>query len=128
MCCNQAQARSSHHRNHRNERFPISHGTNYFCFVNCFSFLFIYSIEYRFERFRNILEGIAKVGLFTFRYTLTISLEVFPVCRSCNQGTSGGTAVRMFNRLPIYSKSNRLVLQKNISRYSAIRNENIKIF
>ena len=47
----------------------------------------------------------------------------------CNQGTSGGTVVRMFNYLLTeYSKSNRLVLQKNISRDSAIRNENIVIF
>ena len=48
--------------------------------------------------------------------------------RSCSQGISGGTVVRMFNRLPAYSEFNRLVLQKNISRDSATRNEQITIF
>ena len=46
----------------------------------------------------------------------------------CNQGTSGGTVAWMFSRLPTYSKSNRLVIQKNISRDSAIRNENSLFF
>ena len=39
LCFSQSHKRSSHHRNHRpsNERFPIGHGTNYFCFVLTFS-------------------------------------------------------------------------------------------
>ena len=82
---------------------------------NCFSFLFVYSIEYRFEWYWNILEGITKVELFTLHYTSTcwILSVVFPVCWSCNQGTSGDTVVWMFNSLPTYySKLNHLVLQK----------------
>ena len=69
-----------------------------------------------------VLEGVAKVGLHW------ISLAVFPVCWPCNQGTSGSTVVWMFNHLPMYSKSNHLVLQKTIGRNSTVRNEDITIF
>lgn len=45
--------------------------------------------------------------------------------QSCDQGTSAGTVVQRFNLSP--HKSNLLVLQKNISKDYAIRNENITL-
>ena len=103
------------------EWFRNGHENNYFYFIStfslftskCFSFLTVYSLEYRFEQFWNIFERIAKVGLLTLRQTCWVSSAVFSICRSCNQGTSGSTVVRIFNHLPTYSKSNGLVLQKD---------------
>ena len=86
----------------------------------------------QFPKCINIFRERAKLyfGRNSESWACWISSAVFPVCRSrsCNQGAFSSTVVQMFNRLPTYSKSNRLVLQKNISWDSAIRNENIRFF
>ena len=43
-----------------------------------------------------------KVGLFALCHKCWISSEIFPVCRSCNQRTSGGKVVQMFNHLQCF--------------------------
>ena len=116
--CNQSQARSLHHRNYRPWTVPC-HRTNYFCVVstfilfttvnNCFSFLIVYSIEYRFGRFQNnfkfkfilvylILEGIASWAVYFAPYMLNLvrGLSSLPILHSRNFWQHSSSNVQLF--------------------------------